>query len=75
MKDKIINTIALENSKGLKQGKYIRVIGGMTILTGLVITVIGEIINDKNSLKITAINNEAADLIEQLDNIWSEQNK
>ena len=75
MNNKIINQIALEDSNRIKRGNNIKLIGFIAMGASLAITVIGEIISNKDSLKIYAKNNEAADLIEELDNIWSEQHK
>ena len=70
-----INTIALEDIAGIKKGEKMKFIGGLITTAGILAVVIGEIATKKSSLKIRAVNNEAADLIEELDNIWLAQNK
>lgn len=75
MNSKIINQIALENSNNIKRGSNIKLIGFIAMGASLAITVIGEIVSNKDSLKIYAMNNEAADLIEGLDDIYREQHK
>ena len=75
MNSKIINQIALENSNNIKRGSNIKLIGFIAMGASLAITVIGEIVSNKDSLKIYAMNNEAADLIEGINNIYGEQHK
>lgn len=72
---KTITTITLGNSEWVNKCKKIRLIGGATIITGLVITIAGEIMSNKCALNIHAMNNEAADMIEELSDIWYDQHK
>ena len=75
MKKFVVDTIALENKKLIKKGRTLRRLGLYGILISVICIEIGEILNDVNSDKINAINNEAADMIGNLSDIWSEQNK
>ena len=70
----IINEIALQNKEIIKNGKLIRRIGIAGIVASVTCIVIGEVMND-SPLNIFAMNNEAADLIDDLSCIYADQTK
>jgi hypothetical protein len=70
----IINEVALQNRELLRNGRLLRRVGIYGVWVSIVCITIGETINN-SPLKIFAMNNEAADMIEELSEIYHEQNK